>query len=119
AGTHVGAREDGKTGDARWPMIMWRTPKGGTGPKEVDGKKVEAFWRSHQVPFADLASNPDRIGLLEDWLRSYRPEELFDENGTLKPELRELAPKGTRRIGANPHTNGGVLMRKLRIPSFR
>ncbi len=113
------ARENGKIERPQWPMIILRTPKGWTGPKEVDGKKVEDFWRSHQVPFADLASNPDRIGLLEDWLRSYRPEELFDENGTLKPELRELAPKGTRRIGANPHTNGGVLMRQLRMPSFR
>src|SRR6266581_1579793 len=113
------ARTNGKAERPQWPMIILRTPKGWTGPKEIDGKKVEDFWRSHQVPFADLASNPDRIGLLEDWLRSYRPEELFDENGTLKPELRELAPKGAHRIGANPHTNGGVLMRQLRMPSFR
>jgi xylulose-5-phosphate/fructose-6-phosphate phosphoketolase len=113
------ARENGNTTRPRWPMIVLTTPKGWTGPKEIDGKKVEDFWRSHQVPFADVASRPDGLTLLEDWLRSYGPEDLFDENGTLKPELRELAPEGTRRIGANPHSNGGALLRALRMPDFR
>src|SRR6266498_97294 len=113
------ARESNKVERPQWPMIILRTPKGWTGPKEIDGKKVEDFWRSHQVPFADVAARPDGLSLLEDWLRSYRPEELFDENGTLMPELRELAPTGTRRIGANPHANGGALMRQLRMPDFR
>src|SRR5262249_45820070 len=92
---------------------------GWTGPKEVDGKKTEDYWRSHQVPFADLASNPKHITLLEDWLKSYGHEELFDETGRLIPELRELAPKGDRRMGANPHANGGLLLRELRMPDFR
>jgi xylulose-5-phosphate/fructose-6-phosphate phosphoketolase len=114
------AREDGaKPERPQWPMIIMRTPKGWTGPKEIDGKKVEDFWRSHQVPFADLAEEPSRVGLLQDWMQSYKPEELFDENGTLKPELRELAPEGDRRMGANPHANGGILLRDLRMPDFR
>jgi xylulose-5-phosphate/fructose-6-phosphate phosphoketolase len=113
------ARENGNTTRPRWPMIILRTPKGWTGPKEVDGNKVEDFWRSHQVPFADVATEPSRVGLLQDWLQSYKPEQLFDENGTLRPELRELAPVGDRRMGANPHTNGGALLRDLRMPDFR
>jgi xylulose-5-phosphate/fructose-6-phosphate phosphoketolase len=101
-----------------WPMIVLRTPKGWTGPKEIDGQKVEDYWRSHQVPFADLGTT-GRVGQLEEWLRSYGPQELFDENGRLVAELRELAPTGNRRIGANPHTNGGALRRDLRLPDFR
>ena len=112
------AREDGVTARPQWPMIVLTTPKGWTGPKEIDGKKVEDFWRSHQVPFSDVASRPDGVPLLDEWLRSYGPDELFDDNGTLKPELRELAPEGTRRIGANPHSNGGALLRALRMPDF-
>jgi xylulose-5-phosphate/fructose-6-phosphate phosphoketolase len=113
------AREHGNTKRPQWPMIILRTPKGWTGPKEIDGKKVEDFWRSHQVPFADVAAHPERLRLLEDWMRSYGPEDLFDENGTLKAELRELPPTGTRRIGANPHANGGAFPRELRLPDFR
>ncbi len=103
----------------RWPMIIMRTPKGWTGPESVDGKKTEDFWRSHQVPLSGLANNPAHIRVLEHWLKSYKPEELFDENGTLLAELRELAPTGQRRIGDNPHANGGVLLRDLRLPNFR
>ncbi|MBI2358745.1 MAG: phosphoketolase family protein [Deltaproteobacteria bacterium] len=102
----------------RWPMIVLRTPKGWTGPKEVDGKKTEGFWRSHQVPFADMAEK-EHVTLLENWMKSYKPEELFGEGGELKPELVELAPKGTRRMGANPHANGGVLLKDLKMPDFR
>lgn len=103
----------------RWPMVILRSPKGWTGPKEVDGHKVEGFWRAHQVPLAEIHENPDHLALLEEWLRSYRPEKLFDAEGRLMPELRELAPKGTRRMGANPHTNGGLLRKALRLPDFR
>jgi len=103
----------------RWPMIVLATPKGWTGPKEVDGKKAEGSWRSHQVPFSDLSTNPAHVALLERWMKSYRPEELFDEDGRLRPELRELAPKGIRRMGANPHANGGVLLKDLKMPDFR
>ncbi len=102
----------------RWPMIVLKTPKGWTGPKEVDGKKVEGYWRSHQVPVSDL-SRPGHLRLLERWLRSYRPRELFDADGRLVPELAELAPKGARRMGANPHANGGLLRKELRMPDFR
>lgn len=101
-----------------YPMIILRSPKGWTGPAEVDGKKVEGFWRSHQVPIANM-SNPHHIQQLESWLRSYKPEELFDETGKLKPELAELAPKGDRRMGANPHTNGGLVLKDLKMPDFR
>ncbi|MDO8942778.1 MAG: phosphoketolase family protein, partial [Desulfobacterales bacterium] len=94
-------------------------PKGWTGPKEVDGLRTEGFWRSHQVPFAELAEKPGHLKLLEQWMKSYRPEELFDENGVLLPELAELAPKGERRMGANPHANGGLLLKDLRLPDFR
>src|SRR5207249_3231184 len=96
-----------------------RTPKGWTGPKEVDGKKVEDSWRSHQVPFSDMATGEGRVQLLEQWLKSYRPEELFDENGRLLQQLRELAPTGDRRMSANPRTNGGLVRRDLRMPDFR
>jgi xylulose-5-phosphate/fructose-6-phosphate phosphoketolase len=113
------AREVQPTKRPRWPMILLRTPKGWTGPKEVDGKKAEGFWRSHQVPLAQIAKKPGHLKQLEGWLRSYRPEELFDDRGKSVPELAELAPKGKRRMGANPHANGGLLMRDLRMPDFR
>ncbi len=103
----------------RWPMIVLRTPKGWTGPKEVDGLKTEGSWRSHQVPLANMASKPAHIALLETWMKSYKPEELFDANGKLLPELAALAPQGTRRMGANPHANGGLLLRDLKLPDFR
>lgn len=102
-----------------WPMIILRTPKGWTGPKVVDGKVVENSFRSHQVPLAELAAKPDHLRQLEDWLRSYRPDELFDAEGRLQPELAALAPVGARRMGANPHANGGVLLRDLVLPDFR
>ena len=113
------ARENGHIERPQWPMIVLRTPKGWTGPKEIDGQKMEDYWRSHQVPLAQLAEKPEHVGLLADWLNSYGPEELFDENGTLVPELKELAPKGLRRMGSNPHANGGLLLRDLRMPDFR
>jgi xylulose-5-phosphate/fructose-6-phosphate phosphoketolase len=100
-------------------MIVLRTPKGWTGPKEVDGKPVEGSWRSHQVPLSGLADHPQHLKALEAWMRSYRPEELFDTAGKLIPDLAGLAPKGTRRMGANPHANGGILLRDLRMPDFR
>jgi len=112
-------RTNGFSTRPTWPMIILRTPKGWTGPKEVDGLKTEGSWRSHQVPFADLAKKPAHVKLLSDWMKSYKPEELFDENGTLRPELADLAPKGERRMGANPHANGGLLLRDLRMPDFR
>jgi xylulose-5-phosphate/fructose-6-phosphate phosphoketolase len=102
-----------------WPMIVLRTPKGWTGPKEVDGKKTEGSWRSHQVPLADMAGKKEHVKLLEDWMKSYKPEELFGENGEFKPDLAELVPQGNRRMGANPHANGGVLLKDLRMPDFR
>jgi len=113
------ARENGFTGRPAWPMIVLRSPKGWTGPKEVDGLKTEGSWRSHQVPFAELAKKPGHLALLERWMKSYNPEELFDEKGTFRLELAELAPKGDRRMGANPHANGGLLLRDLRMPDFR
>jgi xylulose-5-phosphate/fructose-6-phosphate phosphoketolase len=113
------ARANGTASRPRWPMIVLRTPKGWTGPKDVDGHKVEGFWRSHQVPLSGLHGNPAHMRQLEDWLRSYKPQELFDENGRLIEELRALAPRGRRRMGANPHANGGLLRRPLRIPDFR
>jgi xylulose-5-phosphate/fructose-6-phosphate phosphoketolase len=113
------ARSNGLTERSPFPMIILRTPKGWTGPKEVDGKKTEDFWRSHQVPFGEIASKPAHLKLLEEWMLSYKPEELFDANGTLIPELAELAPKGQRRMGDNPHANGGVLLRDLRMPDFK
>src|SRR2546421_1204930 len=112
------ARLDGETGRPLWPMIIMRTPKGWTGPKVVDGKKVEDTWRSHQVPLSETHTNPEHMAQLEQWLRSYRPEELFDEHGVLRPELRALAPTGQRRMSANPHANGGLLLRDLDLPDF-
>jgi len=103
----------------RWPMIVLRSPKGWTGPKTVDGHKVEGFWRAHQVPLAGVKESAEHLQQLEDWLRSYKPEELFDEQGSLIPELKALAPKGKRRMGANPHANGGLLRKSLRMPDFR
>jgi len=103
----------------RWPMIVLRSPKGWTGPKEVDGKKVEGFWRAHQVPVSNCRENDGHRKILEDWMRSYDPEDLFDASGTLKPELRALAPSGKRRMGANPHANGGVLRKELNAPDIR
>ena len=103
----------------RWPVIVLRSPKGWTGPKQIKGHQVEASWRSHQVPFADVRDNPDNLALLETWLRSYRPEELFDQGGRLVPELKLLAPRGDRRMSANPHANGGLLRKDLDLPDFR
>jgi xylulose-5-phosphate/fructose-6-phosphate phosphoketolase len=113
------ARTNGLTGRPRWPMIILRTPKGWTGPKVVDGLKTEGFWRSHQVPFAEMATKPEHVKLLEKWMKSYKPEDLFDDQGTLRPELAELAPEGELRMGANPHANGGLLLKDLKLPDFR
>ena len=112
------ARANGFIGRPRWPMIVLRSPKGWTGPKEVDGKQTEGSFRSHQVPMADM-SRPGHVKILEDWLKSYRPQELFDDTGRLIPELAALAPLGERRMGANPHANGGLLLRDLVLPDFR
>jgi len=115
---HEDVRVHGFTARPRWPMIILRSPKGWTGPKEVDGLKTEGFWRSHQVPFSQVDTKPERIKLLEEWMKSYRPEELFDENGRLNARIAQLAPKGDRRMGANPHANGGLLLRDLVMPDF-
>jgi xylulose-5-phosphate/fructose-6-phosphate phosphoketolase len=103
----------------RWPMIVLRTPKGWTGPKMINGHKTEGTWRSHQVPIPDVRTNPANLALLDSWMRSYKPEELFDAGGRLRPELKALAPKGARRMSANPHANGGLLRKALRLPDFR
>jgi xylulose-5-phosphate/fructose-6-phosphate phosphoketolase len=113
------ARTKGVAKRPRWPMIVLRTPKGWTGPKEIEGRKTEDFWRSHQVPFSDMTNKPENIKLLEEWMKSYKPEQIFDNNGRLKPELADLAPKAERRMGANPHANGGVLLKNLNMPDFR
>ncbi len=113
------ARSKGSSGLPVWPMIVLRTPKGWTGPKFVDGKPVEGTWRAHQVPVADLDTKPEHLAVLEDWMKSYRPEQLFDDNGKLIEELSELAPKGERRMGSNPHANGGLLLKDLLVPDFR
>ena len=113
------ARSKGSTKLPVWPMIVLRTPKGWTGPKFVDGKPVEGTWRAHQVPVADLDTHPEHLAILEEWIKSYHAEELFDENGKLIAELAELAPKGNRRMGANPHANGGLLLQDLLMPDFR
>jgi xylulose-5-phosphate/fructose-6-phosphate phosphoketolase len=115
------ARADGAAPPRRpaWPMLVLRTPKGWTGPKEVDGHPTEGSWRSHQVPLAETRTNPDHLRQLEEWLRSYRAEELFDATGRLRPDLAALAPRGHRRMGSNPHANGGRLLRDLRLPDFR
>lgn len=113
------ARSRGFKERPKWPMIVFATPKGWTGPKQVDGHKVEGSWRSHQVPLADIAKDPSHLKMLEEWMRSYRPEELFDEKGKLIQELAALAPSGNRRMGANPHANGGLLLKDLEMPDFR
>ena len=113
------ARIEGATERPRWPMLIMRTPKGWTGPKFVDGKPVENTWRAHQVPFSELREKPDHLKLLDEWMRSYKPEELFDGKGAFREELADLAPKGRRRMGMNPHANGGVLLQPLRVPNFR
>ncbi len=113
------ARRTGKPERPRWPMIILRTPKGWTGPKQVDGHKVEGFWRAHQVPVLDVKTKPEHLRIVEDWMRSYRPEELFDQHGALIPGLKELAPVGDRRMSANPHANGGKLRKPLHLPDFR
>jgi xylulose-5-phosphate/fructose-6-phosphate phosphoketolase len=113
------ARDGADAPRPRWPMIVLRTPKGWTGPKEVDGLPAEGSFRSHQVPLANLAQNPEHLEQLERWMRSYRPEELFDGRGALVPEVAALAPQGERRMGANPHANGGLLLRELALPDFR
>ena len=113
------ARSSKKVERPRWPMIVLRSPKGWTGPKEIKGHQVEGSWRAHQVPFAEVRENAQNLKLLEDWLKSYAPEKLFDPTGRLLPELRALAPKGKRRMSANPHANGGVLRKELKLPDFR
>ena len=113
------ARLQGVMERPTWPMIILRTPKGWTGPRVVDGKPVEDTWRAHQVPLSELATRPEHLRMLEDWMKSYRPEELFDHGGKLIPELAELAPKGARKMGANPHANGGLLLKDLAMPDFR
>ena len=113
-----GARRNGVMKRPAWPMIVFRTPKGWTCPPEIDGKKCEDYWRSHQVPMGDM-DKPEHIRILEEWMKSYRPEELFDAQGRLVPELAELAPEGHRRMSDNPHANGGLLLRDLKLPDFR
>lgn len=113
------ARQDPGFTRPRWPMIVLRTPKGWTCPKEVDGLPVEDSWRSHQVPLGQMHENPDHLKLLEQWMQSYKPEELFDETGCLRTEIADLAPSGELRMGANPHANGGTLLKSLRLPDFR
>jgi xylulose-5-phosphate/fructose-6-phosphate phosphoketolase len=113
------ARQQGKVIRPRWPMIILKTPKGWTGPKEVNGLKAEGSWRSHQVPLSDMTKKPENVKQLESWMKSYEPEELFDENGTLIPELAALSPSGEKRMGANPHANGGLLLKDLKMPDFQ
>jgi len=113
------AREEGNTARPAWPMLILKSPKGWTGPKFVDGKPVEGTWRAHQVPFTEIFEKPDHLSLLDEWMHSYKPEELFDEKGHFRPELADLAPKGERRMGMNPHANGGLLMKPLIVPNFR
>ncbi|MGZ8999712.1 MAG: phosphoketolase family protein [Methylophilus sp.] len=113
------ARETGESTRPRWPMIVLRSPKGWTGPKVVDGHKVEGFWRAHQVPLSNIKDNPEHLKQLDNWLRSYQPEQLFDASGKLKSALKTLSPKGNRRMSANPNANGGLLRKALRMPNFR
>src|SRR5262249_6211372 len=113
------ARTQGFTQRPIWPMIVLRTPKGWTGPKVVDGQQVEGTFRAHQVPVTEVRSNPEHLRILETWMKSYRPEELFDADGKPLGEIAALAPEGVRRMGANPHANGGLLLRDLRLPDFR
>src|SRR5260370_25715882 len=112
-------RENGFRQRPQWPMIVLRTPKGWTGPKVVDGKQVEGTLRAHQGALAELAEKPDHLRAFEEWMKSYHPEELFDEKGRLRPELAELAPQGKSRMGANPHANGGLLLKELKVPDYR
>ena len=118
-GIQKSAREGTLKGVPIWPMIILRTPKGWTGPKFVDGKPVENTWRAHQVPVANFQEKPEHLKILEDWMKSYRPDELFDAQGKLRPEFAELAPKGDRRMGVNPHSNGGLLLKELTMPDFK
>jgi len=113
------ARSSGIASRPRWPMIVLRTPKGWTAPKEVNGHRLEGFWRAHQVPLADVKKNPENLKVLEGWMRSHKPEELFDTNGRFVSEFKAMAPTGIRRMGANPHANGGLLRKPLRMPDFR
>ena len=113
------ARRNGNLERPRWPLVILRTPKGWTAPKELDGHKLEGYWRAHQIPIPDVAENLAHLKILEDWMRRYKPEELFDANGKLVPELKEMAPVGRRRMSANPHANGGLLRKPLRLPDFR
>jgi xylulose-5-phosphate/fructose-6-phosphate phosphoketolase len=113
------ARSGGKASPSAWPVVVLRTPKGWTGPKVVDGVQIEGTFRAHQVPLSELSTKPDHIRILEEWMKSYRPQELFDEHGKLMAEIAELAPKGERRMGANPHANGGLLLKDLDMPDFR
>ena len=113
------ARKNGFSKRPIWPMIVMRTPKGWTCPKEIDGKREEGYWRSHQVPMSVMRGNPGHVRILETWMKSYRPEELFDDKGKLKSELAALAPEGARRMSANPHANGGLLLHDLKLPNFR
>jgi xylulose-5-phosphate/fructose-6-phosphate phosphoketolase len=113
------ARRQEKPERPRWPLLILRTPKGWTGPKEVDAKPVEGTWRAHQVPIADVVGNPEHLQLLENWLKSYKPETLFDRDGQFRPDLAVLAPTGDRRMGMNPHANGGKLLQSLVLPDFR
>jgi xylulose-5-phosphate/fructose-6-phosphate phosphoketolase len=119
AGIQRRARQDHDLTRPRWPMIVMKTPKGWTGPKEVDGLPVEGTWRAHQVPLAEVRTNPQHLAMLEEWMRSYRPEELFDETGAVIPEITALAPEGEARMSANPHTNGGLMVKDLELPDFR
>ena len=112
------ARSRGIQGRPVWPMIVLRTPKGWTCPAEIDGKKCEDYWRSHQVPMGEM-DKPGHVEILEQWMKSYRPDELFDAAGTFKPEIAALAPKGVRRMSANPHANGGMLLQDLKLPDYR
>src|SRR5438309_1469908 len=113
------ARTQGADGRPRWPMIVLRSPKGWTAPHEVKGHKLEGFWRAHQVPLPDVKKDPEQLQALESWLRSFKPEELFDASGALIQELKALTPKGPRRMGSNPHANGGIIKKNLRLPDFR
>jgi len=113
---HEVARVKGNRSRPQWPMIVLESPKGWTGPKEIDGQRIEGTFRAHQVPLTDPRTNPAHLRQLESWLRSYRPQELFDEQGRLRAQLRALAPAGERRMSANPHANGGVLLHDLELP---
>ena len=113
------ARKNKSVERPRWPMIVLRSPKGWTCPKEIDGKRAEGYWRSHQVPLSEMHANPEHVKILEQWMKSYRPEELFDDTGRLQPELAALAPTGDKRMSASPHANGGLLLRDLHMPDFR